>query len=179
MMKKGGVAERKAHVERRSMRRSSLNSRAEEVSFMIGSRKGTQGFTLLELLMVVVMIAILAAIALPQYIKSAEKARATEAIQILGAIRSAESRYKGTSSANKYTNVIGDLDIETPTSYRDWNASTLKVTSTDLTTKGYASIKRSAGQYSGQELGMTFGTGRLCGDFAPMAPVNACADVED
>ena len=51
------------------------------------------GFTLLELLMVVIIIAILAAIALPQFLRAAEKSRASEALSVLGAMRSSASRY--------------------------------------------------------------------------------------
>ena len=52
-----------------------------------------QGFTLLELLMVVIIIGILAAVAIPQYLKTREKARMAEAISLLGQIRSSETRY--------------------------------------------------------------------------------------
>ncbi|MBO7191266.1 MAG: prepilin-type N-terminal cleavage/methylation domain-containing protein, partial [Elusimicrobiaceae bacterium] len=38
------------------------------------------GFTLLELLMVALIMSILVSVAVPQYMKSAERARATEAL---------------------------------------------------------------------------------------------------
>ncbi len=51
------------------------------------------GFTLLEVLIVVIIIGILAAIAMPQYIKTIEKARAGEAMTNVGSIRVALDRY--------------------------------------------------------------------------------------
>ena len=71
-----------------------------------------QGFTLIELLVVVLIIGILAAIALPQYTKAVEKARAAEAIQLLGDLATAEQIYF--MSAGEFTNNLELMDIELP-----------------------------------------------------------------
>ena len=52
-----------------------------------------KGFTLLEVLTVVMIISILTAIAMPQYRKSLDRAKATEAMQMLPAIFEARERW--------------------------------------------------------------------------------------
>ena len=52
-----------------------------------------KGFTLLELLIVVIIIGSLVAIALPQYIKTIEVARSVEAVINIGSLRVAIERY--------------------------------------------------------------------------------------
>lgn len=54
----------------------------------------SKGFTLTELLMVVVILGILGGIAIPRYFPQAEKARVAEAVSMLSAIRQAEEGYR-------------------------------------------------------------------------------------
>ncbi len=51
------------------------------------------GFTLLELLVVVIIVGILASVALPQFTKATRKARASEAVATVGAYLTAELAY--------------------------------------------------------------------------------------
>jgi len=76
------------------------------------------GFTLLELLMVVIIIAILASIALPQYLRVAERTRVGEALQVLGAMRTSELRYQAQHPDNLFTSDPNELDIGLP-GYQD------------------------------------------------------------
>lgn len=71
-----------------------------------------KSFTLLELLTVIIIIAILAAIAVPQFFKATERARASEGVHLLGIIRSAQLRYYAEHGV--FTNSLDDLDVEIP-----------------------------------------------------------------
>ena len=71
-----------------------------------------KGFTLLEVLIVVIIIGILAAIAMPQYVNTLEKAKSGEAAANIGSIRTSVDRLwyqNGTIQTN-----LALLDIDDP-----------------------------------------------------------------
>ena len=67
------------------------------------------GFTLVELAVVVVIIGVLAAFAVPRFIASVERSKAAEAFNYLSAVQAAQERYHARQGT--YTAVLTELDI--------------------------------------------------------------------
>ena len=97
-------------------------------------RKRTSGFTLLELLLVVIVVGILAAVVLPQFDKMARRARATEAVNANGAILTAEWVYFQENST--FSGVIGELLVNIDTTHFTYAASAVDATNTTWTATG-------------------------------------------
>lgn len=95
-----------------------------------------KGFTLLEMLVVVLIIAILGAIAWPQYQKAVERSRAIEAITLLKTLQQAQLAYYMTHGT--YATKFADLDVQF-----SWTGNTkfLPYTATDTRSNKYWSVQ--------------------------------------
>ncbi len=105
-----------------------------------------KGFTLVEVLIVVIIIGILAAIGIPQFAASIEKAKGGEARAGLGHLQTGEKVYYAENEY--YTTATADLDITLTNKY--WTFTIVTPSSTTYT----ATATRSGGTYSGQTLTM-------------------------
>jgi len=103
-----------------------------------------RGFTLIEVLIVVIIIGILASIGVPQFAASIEKAKGGEARVGLGHIQTGEKIYF--AEKEFYTRNLADLDINLTQKY--WSFSITAPTPTTFT----ATAIRLGGVHSGQTI---------------------------
>lgn len=73
------------------------------------------GFTLLEIIVVIIIVGVLASLALPRFFSTVEYSKATEAMQTLGIVRqSIERCYLTTSTYAAPCDNFNSLDVENP-----------------------------------------------------------------
>lgn len=87
-----------------------------------------KGFTLVELLVVVLIIGVLSAIALPQYTTAVERSRSAEALSLLTAISDAAQRYYFQHNVWPTENQWGVLDIDVPSNVSGRGGKSFTVT---------------------------------------------------
>ena len=81
---------------------------------LITTCKMETGFTILELVIVIIIVGVLASLALPRFFKLVEYSRSVEALNSLGAIRNSMERcYLWSSSYSNCSN-LANLDISDP-----------------------------------------------------------------
>lgn len=78
--------------------------------------RNNSGFTLLEIIIVVIIVGVLASLALPRLFSTVEFSRGTEAMAVIGTMRSAMERCLLRSGSGDYVNcdTIGEIDIPDP-----------------------------------------------------------------
>jgi len=75
-----------------------------------GKDMNRKAFTLVELAVVVVIIGVLAAFAVPRFLASVERSKAAEAFNYLAAVQSAQERCH--ARQGQYASLLTDLDIK-------------------------------------------------------------------
>ena len=99
------------------------------------------GFTLLELLVVVIIVGILATIAIPGFVKLMERVKGSEATSQLGTMYLAERVYY--QDHDKYVPVLTDIGFDAPVAAQSY--FTYSVTSATATQFTGAAVRRTAG----------------------------------
>lgn len=107
------------------------------------ARRRARGFTLTELMIVVVIVGVLGAIAYPLFVESMRKSRRAEAFTALAAAQQAQERWRGSHAAYADTLGAGDADDpglglsdQTPTGYYTVAVASADATSYVLTAVG-------------------------------------------
>lgn len=91
-------------------------------------KSGNKGFTLIELMIVIAIIGILAAIAIPQFSKYKEAGFVSSMKSDVNSIRNAEEAYFNADNGGVYTATVANLTAYGLNSLSDGNSATITLT---------------------------------------------------
>ena len=94
-----------------------------ETAMLFSNRRSREaGFTLIELMIVVLVVAILASIAVPMYTQHIRKAHRADAMQRMQQIALAQERFRAENPGytNAWASLGGDPDTTTPSGIGGW-----------------------------------------------------------
>lgn len=133
-----------------------------------------KGFTLIELIIVIIVIGILATVAVPQYLKAVERAKGGKARHALGLIAQAEKMYRADSTTGVYiacatkatvqTNLGSWVELDAVAADLDWLYA---VTVVNVPPTFIATATRVAGGANQNETIILNEAGVWSGDFTP------------
>jgi prepilin-type N-terminal cleavage/methylation domain-containing protein len=134
-----------------------INNKQGEIK-MVNRRAG---FTMIELIMVVIIVAVLASLALPQYVNFVEKARVAEATNYIGVIKSAQVVYAAEKANGYYSPDLATCGI-TVTQTPLWNFATVGSTNASFT----ATATRNGGTQDTKTVILTYTTASGAGTWS-------------
>lgn len=97
-----------------------------------GLRKPVWGFTLVELMITVVIVAILAGVALPSFLEQIRKSRRSDAVAALAALQQAQERFRSSNTA--YASALSSVGLSATSADGYY---TIEITSGTASATGY------------------------------------------
>ena len=129
------------------------------------------GFTLMEVMVTLIIVAIVTAFALPMYNKTVDEMHKKEAKAMLETIRSAELMYKIDNSTNQYVSATfgpdssGDASRSTLNvdvrNNADWEYGVTGVSGTGVNARATATAKRERGPHTDEYVNLTIHNGTI------------------